>query len=260
MYTPFGFLGAQTLGVPLDNIVTWLTPTSYNGSGNIWVDVTGNGVNGIISGSLTSAGPDGWTFTSGTYLDFGTASYTSPNNEPQQTIITYGTLNDNNAVQTIWSKGSSDQWWWVPFTGSFVCSDAPSGNWTGSRFDISYNGGQFFTCNTTPVTPSTGFTNVQPVDYNPALSVGKQMYTTTNAGFNATPSSIAGPSLYINENRIYQSPFGFGEGLNNNFPMYFGKGDSWPNINQPTISDILIYKRALTPEEISSIYNYFLIR
>jgi hypothetical protein len=261
MYIPFGFSGNATLGVPGDDLVTWLTPTSYNGVGNTWFDVTGNGVNGTISGSLTSAGEDGWLFTSGTYLDFGNASYISPLNTPQQTIIMYGSLTDNNAVQTIWSKGGSDQWWWVPFTGSYVCYDGSTGNWTDSQFNISGNFGQFGACFTTPDAPWSGFSNVIAVNYNPALSVGKQMYTTTNAPFNVTPSSVTGIRMYIDETFLGGAPSStFGEGLNNNFPMYFGKGDSWPNLYLPTISDILIYKRAITPEEISSIYNYFLIR
>jgi len=261
MYIPFAFSSATTEGVSETGLVTWLTPQSYPGTGSTWVDISGN-LNAIVSGSLTSAGADGWTFTSGTYLDFGSGSYNYAAN--QQTIIMYGSLTDNDAVQNIWSKGSSDQWWWVPFTGSFVCSDSSTGNWSGSRFDIAGNYGQFGFCTTTPASPSST-PNVQAVDYNPSLSVGKQMYTTTNAPFNATPSSIRGISFYINETRLAGGSGGFGEGLNNTNRMYFGKGilddngNLWPNINQPTVSDILIYSRALTPQEISSIYNYLLL-
>lgn len=263
MYIPFGFTARSTEGVPDTGLVTWLTPLSYSGTGNTWIDISGNGVNGTISGSLTTAGGDGWAFSSGTYLDFGTGSYNYASN--QQTIIMYGSLTDNDAVQTIWSKGADDQWWWVPFTGSFGCSDGFTGNWTGSRFDISFSGGQFVACTTTPSTPSSGFTNVQPVNYNPTLSVGKQMYTFTSAPFNATPSTIAGTSFYINELRLAGGPSGFGKGLNNSNRMYFGKGvldlgaTSWPNINQPIVSDILIYSRAITPTEVESIYNYFIL-
>jgi hypothetical protein len=263
MYIPFGFTGNTTSGVSTTGLVSWLTPQSYPGTGSTWIDVNGS-VNAIISGSLTSAGTDGWTFTSGTYLDFGSGSYNYAQN--QQTIIMYGSLTDNDSVQTIWSKGGSDQWWWVPFTGSYVCDSGPTGNWTGSRFDVSFSAGQFDACFTTPDTPSSGYKNVSSFDYNPALSVGKQMYTFTSAPFNVTPSSITGWAQYINETQVgrFQAS-GFGEGLNNTQPMYFGKGvtdlggDNWPLINQPTVSDILIYSRALTPQEISSIYNYFLL-
>lgn len=262
MYIPFGFNSLSTAGVPDTGLVTWLTPQSYVGSGSVWRDVTAN-LNATVSGSLTSAGPDGWTFTSGTYLDFGTGSYNFAAN--QQTIIMYGSLTDNDAVQTIWSKGGSDQFWWVPFTGSFVCSDSSRGAWSGSQFNISFNGGQFSACTTTPDTPWSGFSNVNPYNYNPALSVGKQMYTTTNAPFNAIPSSIQGVSLYINETRLTGGPSGFGEGLNNSNPMYFGRGvtdpggKNWPMISLPTVSDILIYSRAITPAEVVSIYNYLVL-
>lgn len=263
MYIPFAFTGAATSGVPETGLVTWLTPASYPGTGSTWIDISAN-LNATVSGSLISAGADGWTFTSGTYLDFGTGSYGFAQN--QQTIIMYGSLVDDNAVQTIWSKGGSDQWWWVPFTGSFLCSDSSTGSWSGSRFDLSGNFGQFAACDTTPLTPSSGFANVIAVDYNPTLSIGKKMYTTTNAPFNVTPSSITGARMYINETFLGGIPgSGFGEGLNNTNRMYFGRGvpddisRSWPNINQPTISDIIIYSRALTPQEISSIYNYLIL-
>jgi hypothetical protein len=266
MYIPFAFNGNSTSGVPTTGLVTWLTPASYPGTGSTWIDVNGS-VNAVVSGSLTTAGPDGWTFASGTYLDFGTGSYQYAQNE--QTIIMYGSLVDNDAVQTIWSKGGSDQYWWVPFTGSFVCySTGPdfSGNWSGSRFDLSFNGGQFGFCVTTPTTPSS-YINVLPVDYNPAVypPTAKQMYTFRNAPFNSVPSSVQGTALYINETVIGGAGGGFGEGLNNSNPMYFGKGvtdasgQNWPMINQPTISDILVYSRALTGVEIASIYNYFLL-
>jgi len=262
MYIPFGFVGGGNPEVSLTGLVSWLTPQTYTGSGSVWADASGN-LNATISGSLTTAGTDGWTFASGTYLDFGTGSYNYASN--QQTVIMYGSLTDNDAVQTMWSKGASDQWMWVPFTGSFTCTDGSSGAWSGSRFNIPTGLPAFVICTTTPASPVTGGGTV-PVDYNPTLSVGKQMYTITNAPAGATPSSIRGSSLYIDTLRLSGGGAADGGGgLNNSNPMYFGKGvsdgagDLWPNINQPTISDILIYSRALTPQEIASIYTYFLL-
>lgn len=256
MYIPFAFNGSSATGdVPTLNLLSWITPRSYPGSGSIWNDISGNGINASISGSVTSAGLNGWTFTSGTFLDYGSGSYGTTSDG--YTLIAYGSFIDNNQVQSMWSKGTTyPQIWWIPFQYS-QSFDAGPYTLKSEGFMTQVNASTLFSSDTIPDTPFEGFTPIAKNDYSGSLST-KTMVTFTQKPFNGTPTDLRNNRLYINANFQNFDGSGFGTSLNNTNRLYFGRdgNNTWPLINQPTISDLIIYTRALTAIEVNDIYTY----
>lgn len=279
MYIPFTFEASTLPEIPYDGLVSWLGPRSYPGSGSIWYDQSGNNVNALISGSLSQSGTD-WLFSSQSYLDFGTGSYPafipsgSVQNNGNWTFIIYGTLNDNDNVQGMWSKKetltparAAIDIWWVPFSGSyrtFVDPGFVTGSWTGSQFQISAgnNGGLTYT---NPDTPLSGAVDIIPVfNYDENLN-SKKMISFAGCADPFVPADRKDDRFYINDVLIQTINGGNPASLQSSGSLYFGKTNSqfspnpnktWPNINQPIISDIFIYRYALTTTQIGQIYTW----
>jgi hypothetical protein len=111
-FTPFGFMGSQIEQIPITSgsyiYVNASNSLSYPGTGRIWNDLSGNGLNGNLNSSVFSTNPNKFTvgMGSGNTINFTGLTVPSTSVYSISTWFYYPTAAGSDEVY-LWNKGDS---------------------------------------------------------------------------------------------------------------------------------------------------------
>lgn len=231
MYIPFSFAGASSGSIVLNGLQIWNSYGGYDASAGTWQDLSGNGNSGSVIGTLTDVG--------------GAYSFNGINNS-----VFYGqsipdTLTTNLTISFMGSGFPLDgvnRWAWYAYDNIGV----PAGFW------------QYFRNTATPddleFRCTRGGGNVTfnvPYNYNPPETT---MYTITVSG--AQVVYYKNSQILATINNPSGDPYYVGPGFPSN-PLSFGSG-SGLNTFSGSISNLLLYDRTLTSNEVTNNWNYLI--
>ena len=208
---------------PSASLVLWTDIDSLTGS--VWYDTSGNGNNGLVSGStLTLSGSLGYSFNgTNNYVTFPSTLVGQPSSS--WTIQYFGTMFDDGISRDLWVKDDFNDGWdtiWEPSTDRFIFRDNNAGD-----IGLTYN-------------------------YTPP---NKVLVTLT---LNDTTNKA---SLYINERLIVTGSGAINAFNVSTLPLKFGfntNGDA--TYFKGAISDLLVYNKELNATEVYQSYDYLISR
>ena len=210
--------------------------SSYPGTGTTWYDVSGNGYNATMNGTVPfTSGSPGYFSYANTNIRFDGNNSLASNLTNAITIISVAYITDMTQRNVLFSKYRSSP---NP-TGYLLEVGTASGAWTNSlRFYAAGNTGN--SCDLRGTTSLSANTNYMfSVTYNQATSA-----TTMYANATAISASQAGVG----------SDSGFSQGTNNyiigSYQPYFA---IYSSMRQYAV---FVYNRALSSTEITNMYNY----
>jgi len=225
-------MSVGSLDIITDGLVFYvdiINDKSYPGSGTNWYDLTSNGNNGSFSGSPTVnqrfIGFDGVV----DYINFGSIGQLQFSNSDDYSISTWFRWTTNlNTIQTVFSYALSGG------AGYYIVLNYPSSDVVLSDY---YDGSNYRGLNTNSPIPKNEWCNIVVTSDTSNSSAGMNIYlngeimSCTSRGF-GPPNSINYSGLDVNiATRMNSDWF---------------EGD---------ISSIMVYNRALTPQEILHNYN-----
>lgn len=201
------------------SLVVWTSIDSLTGS--VWYDNSGNGNNGLVSGStLTLSGSLGYSFNgTNNYVTFPATLVGQPSSS--WTIQYFGTMFDDATTRDLWVKDSYNDGWdtiWQPDLDRFVFRDNNAGD-----IQLTYN-------------------------YTPP---NKVLVTLT---LNDTTNKA---SLYINESLIVTGSGAINAFNVSTLPLKFGfNSDGDATYFKGAISDLLVYNKELNATAVSHSYAF----
>ena len=229
MYIPFSFAGASSGSISLNGLQIWNTYGGYNSSTGIWQDLSGNGNSGSVVGTLTD--------------NAGTYGFNGIDNS-----VFYGQSIPDTLVSNLT----------ISFMGSGFPLDGVS-RWAWYAYDnIGPSAGfwQYFRNTATPddleFRAHRGGGIVQfniPYDYNPPETT---MYTITVSGFQVV--FYKNSQILSTINNPSSDPYDVAPGFPSN-PLSFASGSGLSNFSG-SISNLLLYDRTLTANEVANNWNY----
>ena len=205
---------------PVDGLV--LRSTLISNSGSIWYDVSGNGNNGLVSGStLTLSGSLGYEFNgTNNYVTYPATLVGQPSSS--WTMQWYGTMYNDSITRDLFCKDYYTDGWdtlWQPSTNSLIYRDVYP--------DV-----------------SIGITNVSAV---------KALWTITVTTLTNTIQVYKNNTFVGSAVRV--APFSLEPFNTSTKPLKFGfNTDGDATYFKGTISDLLLYNRVLTAGEVSAVY------
>ena len=235
------FYGYGLTTTNLQLYLTTISTTSYPGSGTIWYDVSGNGYNATMSGTVPYvAGTPGVINAAGYFNYSGGAYYFNGNNSLASKVTTQVTISVVASITNMSLRSFVFNKFWVtssPYGYVLEIGSDGGGAWTNSmRF---YGSG--YNNNSTDLRGTTSLTQ-------------NQMYLFTVTYNQATASNI----MYANASAISAtqagvgSDAGFSQGTNN-YQLGTLTGPERSYMKQYAV---LVWNRALTSTEITTNYNF----
>jgi len=214
--------------VPTDGLVSWYP---FNGNAN---DESGNGNNGTVSGV---------TLTSDRFQQLNSAYDFGANNDFIEVQTTNGTFNSQTYTYSFWTKNDL-----LTVRAAFISRLQPN-----SGPSNVYDNFCFFS--------SDGNANINYQSTNNNMAgccvdgLGPNMLGNVwkHIVFTISSDTIRG---YLNGIIVATNPFLSGINFNNSYPIRFGKSNNsfWTEYNG-LLDDIGIWNRALTQQEITTLFN-----
>jgi len=218
--------------VDVANLTFWNSCQSYTSSAVSWIDSSGNGNNAIISGStMATSGSLGIAFNgTNNFLTYPLSMSNQPSLTDGWTLQFMGSMYDEVTVRDLFGKKDSQTGWeidWEANLDRFVWRNAP-----GSDIHFTYNAA-----------------NVEAIRrlYTFRYTYGSANATIATFVDGTLIASASGGDFNWTEDTFDKLTFGFTDNLD---ATYF-KG---------TVSDILLYKKSLSTNEIQSNYNLLVSR